>query len=404
MINVNKITDREERMVGMFFIVFLFLPHTPTYFQIVNPILITYLIIKYANINSQFKLKYFLVLVFLLSFFYNSIFQNISTTSMLRVLTLSEMLLFFPFVRNIKIRNTYLYFALLFILFSQLSYHFNISFLINFIDKYYPVDEEYYWLQSDFLIRYSSETSLFSTVRNGGIFRNANQCMRYVSLIVSIFVIENINKSRFVSFIPFFLIAFVTALFAGSRTGFVVLLLIIVITYSITTRKYSSMYFGFFTIFLGLLVSISVIDFDSIGSFRLFKITEGLNDSFATKTEVFFDYLNKIPNIMIALIGNFDERLLIRYNPTFPIMDSEYGNLIFNYGFLFFILLVFFYVQVFRRMEKSSRLVFIIFLWMLTSTVFLSYRMSFLFMFFISKYTYSNYKSNGIHKDILRGG
>lgn len=395
MINVKKIIDREERMVGLFFLIFLFLPHTPAFFQIVNPILITYLIIKYAKINLKFKIKYFLVLVFLLSFFYNSIFQNISTTSMLRVLTLSEMLLFFPFVRNIKIRNTYLYFALLFVLFSQLSYHFNISFFVNFIDKYYPVDEEYYWLQADYLIRYSNETSLFSTVRNGGIFRNANQCMRYVSLIVAIFVIENNNKSRFVSFIPFFLIAFVTALFAGSRTGFVVLLLIIVITYSITTKKFASMYFGLFTIFLGLIISISIIDFDSIGSFRLFKITEGLNDSFAIKTEVFFDYLNKIPNIMTALVGNFDERLLIRYNPTFPIMDSEYGNLIFNYGFLFFVLLIVFYIQVYRKMDKSSRLLFVVFLWMLTSTVFLSYRMSFLIMFFMSKYAYANCKSNG---------
>ena len=194
----------------------------------------------------------------------------------------------------------------------------------------------------------------------------------------------------------FIFITLLSAILAGSRTGFVVISLII-FTYFYLNRNRFNLVYKLLIIVFSILVFVFIsLNIDTLQNFRMFKVSEGLNDSFGIKTEVFTDYLSKLSNPIVYLFGNFDDSLLYLYDPTFPIMDSEYGNLIFNFGFLFTIFLILFYFQVFKRMHKSNRIFFIIFLWMLTSTVLLSYRMSFLFMFFLSKYTYECYSNKSI--------
>lgn len=398
MIKAKVVNLSGENILGIILLIFLFLPHSNFLLQLINPLLVSYLIFKYANINKKFSIKYILILLLFVSFAINILSQELQLKSIFRVIVLIQMLLFFPFIRNIRIKNSFLYFSVIFILLTQLSYLLNINLIINFIDNYYPVAEEYYWLQSDYFLSSSYDIKdVFSgySLRYGGIFRNANQCMRYVSLLLVVFLIEN-RDIKFSNIIPFIFITLLSAILAGSRTGFVVISLII-FTYFYLNRNRFNLVYKLLIIVFSILVFVFIsLNIDTLQNFRMFKVSEGLNDSFGVKTEVFTDYLSKLSNPIVYLFGNFDSSLLYLYDPTFPMMDSEYGDLIFDFGFLFTIFLILFYFQVFKRMHKSNRIFFIIFLWMLTSTVLLSYRMSFLFMFFLSKYTYECYSNKSI--------
>lgn len=400
MIKTKALNISKENILGVILLIFLFLPHTNFLFQIINPLLITYLSYKYAAINKKFSIKYILILLLFISFVINMFTFDLELKSIFRVIVLIQMLLFFPFVRNIKIKNSFLYFSLIFILITQSSYLLNISSVISFIDNYYPIDEEYYWLQSDhYLSNSSSINDLFSgiSLRYGGIFRNANQCMRYVSLLLVVFLIEN-RDIKLSKIIPFILITLLSAILAGSRTGFVVISLIVFTYFYLNRKRLSVVYKRLIIVFSILIFIFIVFNIDTLLNFRMFKVSEGLDDSFGVKTNIFTDYLSKLSNPFFLLFGNFDSSLLSLYNPTFPMMDSEYGDLIFQFGFLFTTFLIIFYIQVFKRMNKSNRIFFLIFLWMLTSTVLLSYRMSFLFMFFLSKYTYEFNSNKSLNK------
>ena len=66
------------------------------------------------------------------------------------------------------------------------------------------------------------------------------------------------------------------------------------------------------------------------------------------------------------------------------IFDSEYGNVIYAYGFLGFLLIILFYIRCFRLTEKRDRIFYVILLWCISSTVLFSFRMSFVFLMLLS--------------------
>lgn len=72
------------------------------------------------------------------------------------------------------------------------------------------------------------------------------------------------------------------------------------------------------------------------------------------------------------------------------IFDCEYGELFYNYGILGTLIYIIFFINVFCKLQKRKRLIFIFFLWIVSSTIIFSYRTSFLTMLMLSKYyTYS---------------
>ena len=69
--------------------------------------------------------------------------------------------------------------------------------------------------------------------------------------------------------------------------------------------------------------------------------------------------------------------------------DSEYGSLIFRFGFVGFVSIFLFYWNVAKRIHKSQWFYFFILLWIVSSTIVASFRAFFIFMLLLSV-IYSN--------------
>ena len=280
-----------------------------------------------------------------------------------------------------KIPGAYYFFSLGLILFSQLVYLVNAPSVQSLIETFYPVGEtefDYYEYMTQ-NIDYQSVLSF----RLGGLFRNANHTARYVCLITGVYLADRPNDGlRRISFIS--VIALVSVVLSGSRTGLVVILLIIGVfilrNHSISRRVKA---------FIFAATVIALIPFFIHGSslVRGFNINQGYYDSANVKWSVFLDYLTQDNSFFHLLFGYSDPRT---FSPSsygiMSIFDSEYGDMVYCYGFLGFIFVCLFYLKSLKLCKKENRVFFFFLLWSITSTVLLSYRSSFLFMLFLSHF------------------
>ena len=74
-------------------------------------------------------------------------------------------------------------------------------------------------------------------------------------------------------------------------------------------------------------------------------------------------------------------------------IDSEYGEAIFLYGFFAIIGLILFYFSLIKLKNKKINFFLIVLIWCASSTVIFSYKTSFIFMFLLSNF-YSNIKES----------
>ena len=68
------------------------------------------------------------------------------------------------------------------------------------------------------------------------------------------------------------------------------------------------------------------------------------------------------------------------------VMDSEWGDAIFTYGWLFIFAYAIFFFEYYKRLQKDNRMVIILLLWAISSTVLMSFRTSAVALFILSKY------------------
>src|SRR5690606_26563433 len=165
--------------------------------------------------------------VITISFLANAIMgSDLSSKSVLRLFTFLSLFLLFPFVEGFKILNWVLYFCLIYLLLSQLAYIVGISPLINYFSTFYPYTGELRAYTSDFLSSGSGDIEFVMNRRYGGIYHNPNQLMRYISLLLLIFLIENRSRG-FVYKLPFVLLVLFATSIAGSRTGFIFVIIVV---------------------------------------------------------------------------------------------------------------------------------------------------------------------------------
>lgn len=381
---------RENQIVGIIFVIAILLPHTGLLY-LINPILLIYLILKCSpNIRCS-KLQIALSVIILLSILWNAFWDvDISTKSLIRSIYVLLIILCFPFCKNIRIPLLYIYLVVITILVSQICYIYNWGTFISVIEQFYPYEGDVAWFSSDYLLDHASDAgtdiSKLEAIRFGGLFHNSNQCMKYVSLCTIVFMVEN-YKNNMKSSIPFLIVVLSSAVLAGSRTGFAIILLTVVIAYSIKLR-YSSNMLGYFVIILGFVCIVIISNYLS-QDFRIFKISEGFNDegSISIKYYNLSYYLNNPENIRAYLVGNASiENIKQLYNTPFTQFDSEWGNAIYFYGFSFFICYFIFIIKTIFKLKGIYIISAFMLIWMISSTVLFSYRTSFAFFLILSKY------------------
>lgn len=381
----------KEHLLGIAILVAFLVPHSNTLFQLMNPVMC--LLLVYSFYNSRRWNPYVLMAVIPV---FLSLLINVNVATQKAYLSAFTILLYFfcfPFVGKVRVRNIYLYICLGYIVVSQLVYLLDIPFLTNFFDRVYPISEDdlRYFQHMQSTITYEA---IFN-YRLGGMYHNANQCARYICMLLALFLVINQNKKNR-GVLVFSGIAYASILLTGSRTGFVVASLILYFGLLLQKAYKGTVKFAFIAM---AVVGLGYI----IGSgtaLRGFDVQSGMNNSASVKWDVFMSYLTNERSIISLVLGHFDSSLFEGWNGGFVgYFDSEYGDLVFRFGFIGFLSIIIFWWMTFKRIEKSCRFYFLILFWCISSSIVASFRALFIFLLFLSV-IYSNYNVNENHKTL----
>lgn len=378
----------DQHIISLAFMFGLFMPNG-TLFYYITPLLILLLAFRYFSFKKSFTAKYFILGLILVSFvvFVLRNTHALDIKALLRNIVLFELLLFFPFAKNVKIPNAYIYFALIYTFISQISYMIGIGPIISFFTNNYPYEGDFYLYQSDFLMSKADEMSLTSrTLRLGGLFHNSNQCARYLNIILAVYLVENFS-STFKAKSTFLSVYFLAIVGTGSRTGFFISLLMLVYYIYIKSqnKKEVTKYIYIVILSASIILFIVLINSDFTNTYRFLDYNEGLEKSVFVKFNILLNYLFENTSVISVMFGNFsnDGVMAIQF-------DSEWGELIYRYGLSMIIAFVIFYTYLYRKLDSRHKLFMIVLLWVISSTLVLSYRTGFVFLLLLSKYSYNS--------------
>jgi len=379
-----KHKNKDEHIVGFSLLFGLFMPNG-SLFYILTPMMVMYLAWRYFIISKTTAARYLIILSILISFI---LFAFISSEtdiskSLLRNISIVLLLLLFPFVTNTKLPNIYLYIALSYIFISQISYMIGVKQIISFFNDLYPYEGERTTYQSDYLESVAHQMSLINrSLRLGGLYKNSNQCAKYLTLILASFMIENYKKT-FKQNLPFLILFSLSIIATGSRTGFFITLFILIYFFYIKAENkdlaIKLLSVGFILVVISSFLFLATSGY--LSNLRFLDYEEGLDKSLLTKISILANYISSSDNILTLLFGNFTNDGI--NSITF---DSEWGESIYRYGIISVFAFAIFYISVFKTLSKKNRIIFITLLWAISSTMILSFRASFVFMLLLSKY------------------
>ena len=283
----------------------------------------------------------------------------------------------FPLIGNIKLPNIYFVIVLAVILLSQLIYLLNIPILKNIFDSIYPITIDRYSIGH---MQDSINTSNMFGFRMGGLYHNPNDCARSLTMLLATYLIVNYTK-RLKQLLPFVLVSFYAILMTGSRTGFAIAS-ILIIAYLFVNKKISSIWrFIVVVIFMGVFVYLLL---SGSNQFRGFNVVQGFSNSADSKFDVFVYYISSEDSIIRFLFGYLDNSRFRSSGILMDYFDSDYGNIVFCYGFVgFFSILIYFYFLS-KKMNNYGKIFFVLLLWMISNSIISSFRAGFLFMFLLS--------------------
>ena len=385
----DELTDkRMAHFVGIGLTLGFLLPHTSTAFLLVNPLLC--LFYQCFKQNRVYYKRNWLVLAPILLTLLINLPQGVTMKAMISCLTIMLYFACFPMVGRVKIPNFYFYFILGVVLLSQVAYAYNIGFMERVLNTYYPISEE------DVAAIYEQNTVSADNIldfRLGGLFHNANQCSRYITFLLAGFLVLN-NEKPIRKLLPFIILAYYGVLLTGSRTGFAVASLVIIAYLFVDKRVSVGWRYG---VTLSAILVFLYLIFIGSDTFRGFNVFD--TGSTDMKQETFRYYLSTENSIVKILLGYLDTS---RYNTSgsdsyvMTKFDSDYGSLIFSYGFVGFLSILLYFFTIFRKMESNGKIFFVVLLWMYSSTIVKSFRAFFVFMLLLSCVYWQHKKNNNV--------
>lgn len=372
--------SRYEHLLGIVLLVAFLLPHSSILFQLVNPILCVLMV--FIGWNRKWNPFVMMVVIpIVISLVLN--IQMISQKALLSTATILLYFICFPFVGKAKINNIYIYICCGYIVVSQFVYLLGVPFLTNFFDTTYPIGEN-----DTSGLEYMRNSLTYSNIldyRLGGLYHNSNDCSRSLTMLLAFFIVMNQgNRKRIVLLFSFFV--FAAILLTGSRTGFIISVLILYFGL-LRNKSYPSLWkFLFFAI---AIIGIGYI-IGSGASFRGMDVESGFYNSANLKWNTFIYYLTNESSVSHLLFGHIDASLFQgQFGVAMNNFDSEYGSLVFRFGVIGFLCILLYYWEIIKRIDKSKWFFFFILLWMISSTIMASYRASFFFLL-LTSVVYSN--------------
>jgi len=347
-----------------------------------------YLLYLYKNTPKRekrfLKLVQPLVAWMILSFILNIFFigEGLIKESF-RIVCLVMILLLFPF--KIKCRDDLLIISLLFVIgfvfITQIAFVYVIPSVIHFVDIYYPYEGDMVGLTTESLESRASGSLTDISSRLSGIYRNPNQCGRFVLLCMSTLLI--INRKVIISVVVIAVVA-ISMMLTGSRTAFIIYALIAGLWFYRTETLHKKYKVGVLCILIPFAIyKIStLIDFETL---RVFQLSYESDDygSMTTKYKWLWDYLKNENNFLYFFIGHGTTLSLASYGV--PLLDSEIGMAVFSFGFVGFFLYLRLIIKIIRFNHKFNLdNISLILMWGITSTILFSFRMSILYFMILS--------------------
>lgn len=383
------LSKRSKSIIFSFAILIGFLlPHSNIVFQSIQsltPIILSFIFYKKNIKFLNFWIIFSIIFILALSFSYNIILnETIGVKEVFRFFSILVLFLLFPYIPDIDIPIPLLYIIILIIFLSQIAYVLNLQVLIFIFDAIYPYEGDVVSFSSEFLLQSSNNSDLIVHRRYGGLFHNPNQAVKYVTLLLAVFLIENKNSS-FGRILPFLILIFISLLLSGSRTGLIVGLLLVFL-YKIYLNKQINKIntFILLAVFFALFIYL-IYNFFGTSDVRIFDIKDGIENSVLIKISWFLQFFNQLDSIPKYLIGHFSSNSIEKLYGI-PLLDSEWGELFYCLGIFGFISFTLFYFHCYKIGNKNLKFYLIILLWGITSTIIFSFRMSFLFLLFLSNY------------------
>ncbi len=379
---------RMSHFVGIGLVLGFLLPHSSTIFLLVNPLLCVFY--QLYKQNQFFYKNNWIVLAPILLTLLINIPQGVSSKAIMSCFAIVLYFFCFPMVGKVKVPNIYLYFILGFILLSQVAYAFGIGFMEDLLNTYYPLSEED---TSGLHQQNTVNADNMLDFRLGGLYHNSNDCARALCILLAGFLALN-DEKPIRKLLPFVIISFYGVLLTGSRTGFAVASLVIIAYLFVDKRVSVGWRYGVTLSAILVFVYLIFVGSDSFRGFNVFDT--GSTDM---KQETFRYYLSTENSIVRILLGYLDTSRYDTSGSTSYVMtkfDSDYGSLIFSYGFVGFLSILFYFFTIFRKMESNGKIFFVVLLWMYSSTIVKSFRAFFVFMLLLSCVYWRHKKNNNV--------
>lgn len=374
----NLFGSGREVVFGLIVMIAFLLPHTSMALMLANPILCLALFFTRPNDLKIFN-PVFIPIVAIVEAIVFNLGRVSDFKAVLTAVTIILYFVTFPLVSNIKLKNIYIYLIFFIIFLTQVGYMLDLGFITSFVDRYYPIS----WNEAGIENMINTiDVNNYRSFRLGGLYRNPNHCAKYISLLLAIFFIQNKNKKT-ISLLVVAAIALFAVSLTGSRTGFLVSgLLIFFAVRGNTSNKTLKL----FTELLLIVLFIYMLVSGSIG--RGTAIGEGMNDSFGLKLKLTVNYILNEQSVIRLLFGNLDATLF--QTDTLYSFDCDYGYFIYCFGFIGFFSIFYLLYRLFKKTAKKDRFFFLTCLWMLTSSMIMSYRTVFVFFLLLPLAIYQN--------------
>ncbi len=384
------ITEREvmTHLLGIGLVISFVLPHTSTLLLLVNPML--FVIYQCFRMNHGiYRFNWIVVVPLLFSMIVN-LPQEVKMKAVMNCSIILMYFFCFPLVWKVRIPNAYLKLTLALIVFSQIVYIFHIPRLSDLLDTLYPIAEmDVHGVNS--MRRYISLSNVMN-YRLGGMYRDPNICAKSLTMLLAAFIALNYGKSL-KTLLPFSAVCFLAVLGTGSRTGFVVAAAIVVIFLFLDRRIPRFWRWAALVAALGGLVFILTSRMEMRG----LNVTQGFQNSANAKYLMFRDYLDHEDSLFRLLFGYMDyDRFIPTIANVIEKFDADYGYLIYCFGFVGFGAILVYFYTIFKRMDAMRYIVFVLLLWMFTSTIVMAYRSFFSFMLILSSVYNQHRKGAGV--------
>jgi len=331
------------------------------------------------QIKSKLPLLFVFILCFPLSFT-----DNFLLNQFIRLLELLSLILLFP-INFIPPRRfqLFLFIILGYLIFTQIGMTLNISSIKSFVDKFYPIDINY-WGTNE----YDSATEALSQLNNrlAGIYYNPNIMgqsilLLYVLLLIIILKEDDTNYKK----LSIFSICLISITLSGSRTALITYILLNMYAYRKILLKYIIIVLpSFIIVFLYFIVKYK----DEIRV--LSNITNPFGDkedSGGAKLEVLINHFKtynyqSITEMIYLFFGkmNWDKQF-----------DADPGYILSFFGILGTFVFVLYLIYIFFHLQSRFKFVFFILLISIGATIIMNFRFSILAAFIFS-ISYKNYK------------